>query len=475
MTLPQKGSIMLLALVFGAIFFTVLTGLSGYVLSENNFELAKQAQGQALSIAESGLEYYHWHLEHFPKDLQNGTGTAGPYAIPYNDPQGGQVGTYTLDITANQSCGQTTSVDIKSTGTPRDYPNISRTLIARYAKPTVAQYAYIVNASVWAGSSRIINGSYHSNGGVRMDGTANAPVTSSLSTWTCTGSFGCTPNKTVNGVFGSGTNQSFWKYPTPQVSFTSIAANFSPLKSIAQTQGLYFPRISSGTGGVSYHEGYHFTFNGDGTVTVQKVTKTYALYSVSISNSSKWTLDYTLIRKQALLGTYTIPTNCALIYVSDNVWVDGIVSRKVTLVSADTVDTGVKTDAVLKGNITYKSSAAGLTLISQGDVLIAPDSPNDMTVSGMFIAQSGAFGRNLYPCIYPSYDIKNSLTIIGSVVSNKRVGTSWGYSIWWLCGYNQFSGYKNRVSSSDRSQYANPPPFTPTISSEYKFINWRQK
>ena len=94
---------MLLALVFGAIFFTVLTGLSGYVLSENNFELAKQAQGQALSIAESGLEYYYWHLAHFPKDLQNGTGHAGPYAIPYDDPQGGQVGTYTLDITANQS------------------------------------------------------------------------------------------------------------------------------------------------------------------------------------------------------------------------------------------------------------------------------------------------------------------------------------------------------------------------------------
>ena len=308
-----------------------------------------------------------------------------------------------------------------------------------------------------------------------MDGTANAPVTSSLSTWTCTGSFGCTPNKTVNGVFGSGSNQSFWKYSTPQVSFTSIAANFSPLKSIAQTQGLYFPRISSGTGGVSYHEGYHFTFNGDGTVTVQKVTSTYVLQSVPISNPNNWTADYTLIRKQTLLGTYTIPTNCALIYISDNVWVDGIVSRKVTLVSADTVDTGVKTDAALKGNITYKSSAAGFTLIAQGDVLIAPDSPNDMTVSGMFIAQSGAFGRNLYSCDYPSYDIKNSLTIIGSVVSNKRVGTGWGYYLSRCGGGKQFSGYTHRVSSSDRSQYANPPPFTPTISSEYQFISWRQK
>ena len=145
-----------------------------------------------------------------------------------------------------QSCGQTTSIDITSTGRPANDSSVSQTLVARYAQPTVAQYSYIVNDSVWAGGDRIINGPYHSNGGIRMDGTTNAPVTSSLSSWTCTPSFGCSTNTTEPGVFGSGSNQNLWKYPTPQMDFSAIAANFSNLKSIAQSQGLYFPRFSSG-------------------------------------------------------------------------------------------------------------------------------------------------------------------------------------------------------------------------------------
>ncbi len=98
------GSIMLLALVFGAIFFVVFSGLSGYVIAENNFEAFHRARSEAFSIAEAGLEYYRWHLAHFPSDLQNGTGQPGPYTIPYDDPQTGkEIGTYTLNINGNQS------------------------------------------------------------------------------------------------------------------------------------------------------------------------------------------------------------------------------------------------------------------------------------------------------------------------------------------------------------------------------------
>jgi hypothetical protein len=104
-----------------------------------------------------------------------------------------------------------------------------------------------VNDSVWAGDDRVINGPYHSNGGVRMDGTANAPVTSSLSSWLCTDDFGCSHNQTKDGVFGSGPNQDLWSYPTPQVDFSGIVADFSALKTKAQASGLYFTRYSSGS------------------------------------------------------------------------------------------------------------------------------------------------------------------------------------------------------------------------------------
>ncbi|HFC11001.1 MAG TPA: hypothetical protein ENJ75_02310 [Candidatus Kaiserbacteria bacterium] len=466
----EVGSIMLLALVFGAVFLTVFSGLSGYVLSENNFEVQKRAQSQAISLAEAGLEYYRWHLAHYPNDLQNGTGQAGPYTVTYKDPQGGDVGTYTLNIKGNQSCGQTTSIDISSTGVPADDQKVSETLVARYAQPTVAQYSYIVNASVWAGGDRIINGPYHSNGGIRMDGTTNAPVTSSLSKWTCTSSFHCTPNRTVNGVFGDGSNQNLWDYPTPQVDFGAISANFTSLKTIAEAQGLYFPALGSGKG-----YGYHLIFNGDGTVTIKKVTRVYVLWSIPIDGSSdgNFARDYTLIRNEVTVGTYDIPSNCGLIYIANNVWVEGKISRKVTLVTANTKPSSVATNAVLRGNIVYTTPDAGFTLLAQNDVLIAPDSPDYMNIDGVFVAQGGAFGRNLYTCSYPSYSIKNTLTILGSTISNKRTATKWGYFTWW-CGYN-VSGYMTRIDSIDRSQYSNPPPFTPTISTDYKFVDWSQK
>ena len=465
---------MLIALIFGAIFFGVFTALSGFVISGNNFEIQKQAQNEAVSIAEAGLEYYRWHLAHFPNDLQNGTGVPGPYVTTYKDPTGGTVGTYTLSINGNKSCGQITSIDISSKGAPANDPNVSETLIARYARPTVAQYSYVINGSVWAGPDRVINGPYHSNGGIRMDGTANAPVTSSLSKWICTSSFGCKFfNQTVPGVFGSGGNQNLWKYPTPQIDFGAISANFSSLKSIAQAQGFYFPRYSSG-GGSSSHRGYLFVFNGDGTFTVYKVKSVAILYSQPVDGSSGYGRnDYTLITQKSLLGTYDIPSSCGLIYAEDNVWVEGVISRKVTLVSANVTDTGVKTNAVLEGNITYNLPNSGFTLIAQNDVLVAPNSPYNMTLDGIFIAQGGAFGRNYYSCYrYPLYSQKGTLTMVGSVVSNKRTGTQWEGS---ACGKTYASGYAHRINSFDRSQFTNPPPFTPGTSANYQFVSWRQK
>lgn len=109
---------MLTAIVFGSIFLTILGALASYVLSENSLQNNATSKARGLAIAEAGLEYYRWHLAHFPLDLQNGTGAPGPYSIPYQDPEGGQTGTISLAITGNTSCGEVTSIDIASTGIP---------------------------------------------------------------------------------------------------------------------------------------------------------------------------------------------------------------------------------------------------------------------------------------------------------------------------------------------------------------------
>ncbi|MEO6536483.1 MAG: hypothetical protein ABIT47_02235 [Candidatus Paceibacterota bacterium] len=465
-----RGFLMLLALVFGSVFLTVLAALSSFSITQNHVQTNATGKSRALSLAEAGLEYYRWFLAHNPTDLTNGTSQPGPYVLTQTDPEGGTIGTVSLTVTGNMSCGQVTSIDLTATGRPSDGSNTSRTIATRYAQPTVATYSYIINDSVWAGSDRIINGPYHSNGGIRMDGTANAPVTSSLSSWLCTDNFGCSTDQTKAGVFGAGPNSTLWSYPSPQVDFSGIAANFTALKTKAQTSGIYLPRYSSGaSNNSSYWRGYHLIFNAGGTVTVKKVSNTQSL-TVQAINSADSTTDHTVISSESTFATYTIPSSCGLIFVEDNTWVEGVIPAKVTLVSANVTTTGVSANIMLPDNITYSgSSNPGLTVIAQNDVLVTGDSPNTMALSGIFIAQNGAFGRNYYGCP-SSYEPRGTLTILGTTVSNKRTGTKWMNG----CSGGD-AGYQTRIDAFDRNLATDPPPFTPTISTDYQFVDWHEK
>lgn len=476
----REGSIMLLVIIFGGIFFAMLTALSGFVIVGNRAQDIARARAEAFDIAEAGIEYYRWFLSHFPGDITNGTGQTGPYTVSYSDPEGDTVGTYTLSIAGNSSCGAVQSIDVTSKGVPSSAPNVSSTLLARYAAPSVAAYSYIVGSSVWAGADRVISGPYHSNGGVRMDGTTNAPVSSSLSTWNCTSGFGCSPSQpSAPGVVGNGGNQNLWTYPTPQIDFAGIAANFPALKSFATANGIYMPQYSSGNiQGAAYKKGYHLTFNGDGTVTVKRVTAITRLANVyPIDGSSSYTYDYTKINNEELYQTYALPSNCSLIFVEDNTWIDGVVNGKVTVVAAGIDDASFRPDIVLRGTITYASTDGtdGLTVISARNILIAPDSPQNMTLHGIFVAQSGAFGRNYYRYAASggcdgTYEPRGTLTILGTTVSYLRTGTSWNNG----CGSGVNAGYQTRIDAFDRQNATNPPPFTPTTSTRWKFVDWQQ-
>ena len=465
---------MLLALVFGAIFLGLIGSLSGYVLVENKLQRTNASGEEAFTIAEAGIEQYKWFLAHFPGNTTDGTGHAGPYVSTYYDPENGTAGTVSLSVNGTTSCGQTTSIKISSTGTPTDNPNVSKTVTATYAEPSVATYSYILNDSVWAGSDRVILGPYHSNGGVRMDGSANSPVTSSVSTWTCTSSFGCAHNTTEPGVFGAGTPQNLWSYPTPQVDFSAIAADFSGLKTTANSSGKYF---TYGTKS-SPQNGIHLIFNAGGTVTVKKVTAVTAPnVDAFVDGTTNASTDYSIIKTETTLGTYTLPANCGLVFVENRAWIEGTITSKVTVVVADVTDANGAVDAIIPNNITYSAydGSVGLTVIAQNDVLIGPTSHSTMTINGVLIAQNGAFGRNLYDCpgTYEGGNggtRLNSLTILGTTVSNKRTGTKWING----CGFYGDAGYQNRTDSYDRTMASGPPPFTPAVSTDYELMDWHE-
>jgi len=460
------GYIAVLVLVFSSIFATILLGLTGFILVQNKASIGKEYKERAVQIAEAGLDYYRWFLAHNPGDLMDGTGEPGPYEHEYEDPETGVIGTFSLEVDGNQECNTVTSIDIVSTGWSSGEPSIRRVVSGKYAQPSVAEYAYIINSNVWAGSDRDIKGRYHSNGGIRMDGTNQSLVTSAVEDWLCTSSFGCSPNQTQDGVFGGGPNTELWSFPSEPVDFVGITQDLVNMKTQAQESGLYFGPV----GGESNRRGYHAIFQNDGTLDMYRVTNTS--YNWGYDSSAGWQRDYNRITNETFLGNYTVPSDCSLIFVEDKLWIEGVVNGKITIASADVSQPNYDTDIILNGDISYttQDGSDGLTAIAEDDVLITLYSPDTMSLSGIFIAQNGHFGRNYYSEEYPSYGYSNatrySLSITGSIVSNGRVGTSWS------CGGSFCSGYENRDNSYDRKLATDPPPLTPFVDDEYQFIEW---
>lgn len=464
----QTGYLVVLLLVFGSVFFVMITSFAGYIVTQSQVQNRSHDRAQALAIAEAGLDYYKWFLAHYPNDLQNGTTTPGPYVHTYQDPEGGTIGEFSLDISGAMHCGETYAVDITSTGHTYNAPSAERIVYGRYARPTVAEYAYIINSNVWAGSDRTIIGPYHSNGIVRMDGTNNSTVTSGQESWQCDGSIPCSPHSvgsTVDAVYGDGPDSDLWQFPAPPINFTGLTVDLADMQDKAENEGgLYI--------GPSGDHGYRLNFQADGTVDVYVVDRIRSYYAYN--NENGWHTERHIIRDDDYLTTYSVPAGCSVIFVEDKVWLEGTIDGLVTLAVADVDTAGVDRSIVLHDDILYNDDDSGLLAIAEEDVSVGLTVPNTMEVNGIFIAQNGRFGRNHYSTYYLSwaydqYVTRSTLTINGTIVSNGRVGTKWN------CGGSYCSGFATRYNSYDRDLVNEPPPLTPRVSDTYEFTKWREE
>ncbi len=464
----NRGITVFLVLGFMGVFAIILGTISSYVLTQGKYGRALYAREVALNVAESGIEYYRWFLAHNPAIMDNGAGLVSPYTYAVNDPEGGSMGSAQVTATTNLQCGSVQWVDLVSNGKADISPGFPRILSARYMQPSVAEYSYVVNTNVWAGASRNIRGPYHSNGGVRMDAVHNSDVTSAASTWNCTSSYGCSPTQSnAPGVVGVGSNPALWTYPVPTINFAAIGVDFTDLKTKAQTGGgLYYGPAS----GSVNNRGYRLVFNSAGTVTIYRVTSTlgYPSYSSQYGN----TMEYSVIQNQTLLGTFNISSSCPLMFFEDRVWVEGTVNGKVTIIAATPTNSSTNPDAYLNDNIYYAAydGTDGLTVVAERNVLLPLVIPNVMEIHGIFIAQSGHYGRDHFytsqlPSQYDPYVTRSQLTTVGTVVSNGRTGTSW----------TDGTGFLTRLDYYDQQLAFSPPPFTPVASTDYQFNLWREQ
>jgi len=461
----NKGVIVTLVLVFGLIFLILLGGLFTFILLQYRQSVQKVAWSEALNVAEAGVDYYKWCLNN---EIEANCLTEKDYY----EPAGNKIGKFALQISSTVACGQTIQREIISTGWTDKFPDLKRKVSVLYARESVAKFSYVLNDNVWIGSDHEIRGPYHSNGGVRMDGENQSTVTSTKDKWICTSAFGCSPCPTNYGCWLDGTdcfcpgvftttqnsNPGLFSFPVTPFDFTGITIDLAQMKSVAQP---YLPPSNTLN---SQGKGYHLKFENDGTFKVWIITQLSSTRAYSLEEGNHY--DYFTITSEDFYGTYSINPNCSVIFVEDNLWPEGEVKGKVTIASANLINPNLDTDVILQGNINYTAldGSDGLLVVGERNVLISPNSPNQMELRGIFIAQKGRFSRNHY-----SNNFREKLEIYGSIVSNGRVGTQWIDS-----GGNIVSGYLKRESYFDSKLIYNPPFFTPNIGTEFKIINWEE-
>jgi len=458
-----RGEILIYLLIIVFLFTTMMLPIVTNVTTEARAGTASQNRELALQIAEAGISYYQWHLAHFQADYKDGTSgscsaTCGPYVHAYVDTDTGQtIGTYSLTITPPTT--GSTIVTIASKGYTAANPSITRTITARYGIPSLALYSFLSNSVIWIGSTETVNGMMQSNNGIRFDGSANAPIMSTKTTYTCPSSQGSPCPHSEPGIWGSAsaTVKSFWQYPVPAVDFSALTSNLSSLKSNAQDTGIYL--APSGT------NGYSLTFKSDGTVDVRKVTSLVSepTGTDTDGNSHNENIDYSA---RSTATNYAVPAN-GVIYVEDNTWVEGTVKGRVMVAAANLPYSASTAPTIyIPNNLVYaaKDGTNVLGLLAQNDLVVTYGAPSTLEIDAAMIAQNGSvqtFNYSGNPGV-----VKSSITVFGSIMS---------YGLWtwsYVSGSTIVSGYTNTTDTYDTNLIYGPPPVFPLSSSGYQQLSW---
>lgn len=452
----QKGFVIIYEVLLIFIFSLFMLAVVGYSALQMRVLRSTVYREQAFHIAEAGVNYYQWRLAHYPTDFQDGTGVAGPYVHDYVDKNTQQVeGRYELEITA--PLVGSTVVTIRSTGYTLDNPNTKRTITSKYGIPSLAKYGFLTNSDVWIGNTESVSGEMHANGGIRFDGTGNAPISSAKQTYTCQSWSGSPCPATRNGIWGAAAQatKNFWSFPQPTIDFSTLTSNLATIKTTAQSGGIYLPPSNA--------QGYSLVFNNNGTVTVYKVTSLRSHASGMDVNgvAHNEDLDY---NARSLQFTQALPANGA-IYIEDRTWVEGVVAGRVTVAAAVLPYNPATAPSILvPNNLTYsvKDGTVSMALIAQKDILITFFAPNVLEIDAALIAQNGSTQRYFF-----SGNVKTSITVYGSIMS---FGV-WTWS-WVNGGGTVTSGYTTTSTVYDSNLLYSPPPLFPLTNGAYQQIGW---
>ena len=438
----KRGGLLIYVMVFGSVVFTlIITGVSGYAIFENKASNRKYERDMAFHIAEAGINYYRWHLAHNPTDYTDGTGVVGPYIHEYFDKDNNLIGHYSLAI--DEPLSGSSVITVRSTGYTIVQPESKRTIQVRVGFPALTDYTFLSHAGMNFSFTSVVHGAVHSNGEIRFDGETDSWVDSHVR------------------VSGGGGPKSFWRYPVPAIDFYSVTSDLASIRDSAEDEGIHL--TSSGS------EGWHIVFDGN-NFDLYRVNSRDCYYGDGRWRRRRhnwyWQGDVYCydIGNESFVDNYDIPDNGA-IFVEDDLWVEGVVDGRVGIgVGSFPVQTPYH-NIMIADDITYtaQSSDDVLGLLSQGEIIVPYEVPDDMTIHAAMLSQFESIGRPYY-----IDDIKSSLTIFGSQISYE--GGGWK----WVSGYGHvISGFVDTIHSYDGNLKYFPPPGFP-VGTTYELISWEE-
>jgi hypothetical protein len=327
----------------------------------------------------------------------------------------------------------------------------------------MAKYAVTANADIRFGAGTEIFGPIHSNGGIRFDGLAHNIISSNKSNYTDpdsgTNEYAVyttvsprdpTPPFTLPerpDIFLAGR-----QFPLPPVDFNGVTADLALMKTAAQTNGFW--RASSTA------SGYHLILKNDNTFDLRKVS---GLYSQGSCSNAKWSIE-----NEILIGNYSLPNN-GIIFLEDNVWVDGQINdARLTIIAAVLPDVvATRKNIVVNRDLLYTNydGTDVIGLIAQNNINVGLRSEDDLRIDAALIAQKGRVGRFYYDSNCSStYYTRQTITLYGMIGTYLRYGFA----------YTDGTGYQIRNLNYDANLLYAPPPSFPLTSDQYITLSWEE-
>jgi len=412
----KKGA----ALITVYMVIAVLLAFGGFVVdvsnSQNKTVDAFKKQAQVINIAEAGLDRALFWMR--------AQGTI-PSVTIINDPAIG----YSVTITKLDPLAGNPSIiryKVESTGT---IGAVSQTVINYLQTDNYARYIWFTDnesyggANVWFWDQDHLNGPTHTNGhfnikGEPIFGGEVRSVDSYLRYYN-------------NGNNINSSNLSNPPYDLPDFQDTVTLGSVS-INMPAQALNL---RAASIVGGLRLTGNSTILLKSDGTM--------------NVTNSAKGWSNYNM----------PLPVNGALFVKNGTLNISGTLNGRLTA--------GASGDIVIPNNIIYANdprvnpaSTDTLGLISEGDVMISKNAPDNLEIDASIMALGTSFMLDEWW----KNGARGTLSVFGGIIQDQRgpVGTFSGTTK--ISGYSKDYNYDVRLLTS-------PPPFVPTTE-DYITLTW---